>query len=227
MERARGRQADQRERLVKISRDITATSKKAIFAMHRWRGLYAPRPRLRSPVLILSVPCVPRVKGQGHGGDAAALAEAQQRLGEIRALFRTAAPDVRGPDMHRYALRLPSPLIHIHTPTDSRTRRGYAHMPCAGATDSAPWCRFARNVTGGLQEYIEAVTFAHYLQTGTVLSLDAVNAGLCDDDGAPVCIGPLPLSLSLTHAHKGSCVYTHTHKGNSVYTHTHRLSLSL
>jgi len=45
--------------------------------------------------------------------------------------------------------------------------------------------RFSRQVTGGLQEYIEAVTFMHYLQTGQILSLDALNASLCKD-GKPV-----------------------------------------
>lgn len=36
-----------------------------------------------------------------------------------------------------------------------------------------------------MQEYIEAVTFMHYLQTGQILSLDALNASLCKD-GKPV-----------------------------------------
>ena len=45
--------------------------------------------------------------------------------------------------------------------------------------------RFGRQITGGLQEYIEAVTFLHYLETGVVLSHEALNASLCKN-GEPV-----------------------------------------
>ena len=48
--------------------------------------------------------------------------------------------------------------------------------------------RFGRQISGGLQEYVEAVTFLHYLRTGAILSLDGVNAQLMADDDNAVCV---------------------------------------
>ena len=46
--------------------------------------------------------------------------------------------------------------------------------------------RYRRNVSAGLQEYIEALSFAHYLECGALISYDRVQASLCDDRGTPV-----------------------------------------
>ncbi|KAI0823019.1 Translin [Trametes gibbosa] len=48
-----------------------------------------------------------------------------------------------------------------------------------------------RNISPGLQEYIEALSFAHYLEHRTLISYDQVQATLSDPDGAP--FFPLPL----------------------------------
>ncbi|KAI0768549.1 Translin [Trametes elegans] len=51
--------------------------------------------------------------------------------------------------------------------------------------------RYQRNVSPGLQEYIEALSFAHYLEHRSLISYDQVQATLCDADGNA--FFPLPL----------------------------------
>ncbi|PSR73170.1 hypothetical protein PHLCEN_2v10982 [Hermanssonia centrifuga] len=51
--------------------------------------------------------------------------------------------------------------------------------------------RYQRNVSPGLQEYIEALSFAHYLETGKLVSYDEVQKSLSDEEGVP--FFPLPL----------------------------------
>lgn len=41
----------------------------------------------------------------------------------------------------------------------------------------------AQSVSGGLQEYIEALSFAHYLEKGTLVSYEEVQASLSDENG--------------------------------------------
>ena len=48
------------------------------------------------------------------------------------------------------------------------------------------FARYQRNVSPGLQEYIEALSFAHYLEHKSLISYDQVQRSLCDDDGVPV-----------------------------------------
>ncbi|KAI0757266.1 Translin [Daedaleopsis nitida] len=51
--------------------------------------------------------------------------------------------------------------------------------------------RYQRNVSPGLQEYIEALSFAHYLEHKTLISYEEVQTTLRDDAGNPY----FPLSL--------------------------------
>jgi len=51
--------------------------------------------------------------------------------------------------------------------------------------------RYQRQVSPGLQEYIEALSFAHYLETGKLISYKEVQKTLSDDQGTPYF--PLPL----------------------------------
>ncbi|CDO70268.1 hypothetical protein BN946_scf184942.g68 [Trametes cinnabarina] len=45
--------------------------------------------------------------------------------------------------------------------------------------------RYQRNVSPGLQEYIEALSFAHYLEHKALISYDQVQSTLADPDGVP------------------------------------------
>ncbi|KAI1433492.1 Translin [Xylaria sp. CBS 124048] len=93
---------DRRMRIGKVSRDVTALSKKIIFSLQRVRKLSRPIPeRIQS--------------------------EIDERLKEIAALLETIQPDVQGMNRHRY------PLI----------------------------C---------LEEFVEAVSFAHYLRHQTLMT---------------------------------------------------------
>lgn len=47
--------------------------------------------------------------------------------------------------------------------------------------------RYQRNVSPGLQEYIEALSFAHYLEYQTLISYAEVQESLSDAYGVPVC----------------------------------------
>lgn len=46
--------------------------------------------------------------------------------------------------------------------------------------------RYQRNVSPGLQEYIEALSFTHYLDTGRLVSYDEVQKSLSDSEGTQV-----------------------------------------
>lgn len=46
--------------------------------------------------------------------------------------------------------------------------------------------RHQRQVSPGLQEYIEALSFAHYLDHGTLITFEQVEETLRDSDGVPV-----------------------------------------
>lgn len=45
--------------------------------------------------------------------------------------------------------------------------------------------RYQTQVSPGLQEYIEALSFAHYLEHGSLITFDQVQRTLCDADGVP------------------------------------------
>lgn len=46
--------------------------------------------------------------------------------------------------------------------------------------------RYQRQVSPGLQEYIEALGFAHYLETGKLIRFEDVQKTLSDEQGSPV-----------------------------------------
>ncbi|KAG6845631.1 hypothetical protein H0H87_005838, partial [Tephrocybe sp. NHM501043] len=51
--------------------------------------------------------------------------------------------------------------------------------------DGDRFWRYHRQVSPGLQEYIEALSFAHYLQHKSLISFDQVQRTLCGPDGVP------------------------------------------
>ncbi|KAJ5718782.1 hypothetical protein N7488_004428 [Penicillium malachiteum] len=104
---------DRRERVIKASRDITALSKKIIFALQRVRTISTPLP--------------PKIAQEN-----------QVRLDQIRALFTFIIPDVTGINSWRYQ----------------------------------------RQISGGIQEFIEAISFDHYLRTQQLISLSESQARL-------------------------------------------------
>jgi len=96
---------DRRERLIKISRDITALSKKMIFSLQRIQGEVTTLP-------------------------ADIQKEINQREGEIQRLLKKAEPDVQGTNTFRYH----------------------------------------RQISPGLQEYIEALSFRHYILNKSIIT---------------------------------------------------------
>ncbi|KAI0183073.1 Translin [Xylaria flabelliformis] len=104
---------DRRQRIGKVSRDVTALSKKIIFSLQRVRKLSQPIPE--------------RIQTEIDG-----------RIKEIAELLETIQPDVQGMNRYRY------PLI----------------------------C---------LEEFVEAVSFAHYLRHQTLMSAAEAQAALPAD----------------------------------------------
>ena len=47
------------------------------------------------------------------------------------------------------------------------------------------FARYQRNVSPGLQEYIEALSFAHYLEHQSLISYEEVQTSLSDENGIP------------------------------------------
>ncbi|KAL4758385.1 translin family protein [Aspergillus foveolatus] len=107
---------DRRERLIKISRDITALSKKIIFSLQRVRTAGAPIPQ-------------------------SILKDVQSRFTQINDLFLSASPETQGLNNYRYL----------------------------------------RNLSGGIQEFIEALSFKHYLETQTLITREQVTSHLPPD----------------------------------------------
>lgn len=56
-----------------------------------------------------------------------------------------------------------------------------------GELEGDRFWRYQKNVSPGMQEYIEALSFAHYLETGKLVSFDEVQKSISDDKGTPVC----------------------------------------
>ncbi|EED19114.1 translin-associated factor TraX, putative [Talaromyces stipitatus ATCC 10500] len=104
---------DRREKIIKASRDITALSKKIIFALQRVRTVNAPIP--------------PNIAKEN-----------KTRFNQIIDLFKSISPDLAGTNSWRYQ----------------------------------------RQVSGGIQEFIEAISFEHYIQTQCLITLDEVAAQL-------------------------------------------------
>ncbi|KAJ5557972.1 Translin C-terminal [Penicillium sp. DV-2018c] len=96
---------DRRERIIKKSRDITALSKKIIFALQRVRTTNQPLP--------------PKIAQEN-----------QTRFDTINELFEAVVPEVLGINGWRYQ----------------------------------------RQISGGIQEFIEALSFDHYLRTQTLIT---------------------------------------------------------
>ncbi|KAJ5128243.1 hypothetical protein N7448_001961 [Penicillium atrosanguineum] len=96
---------DRRERIIKVSRDITALSKKNIFALQRVRAINQPIP--------------PKIAQEN-----------QTRLDTIDKLFTSIVSDVAGINSWRYQ----------------------------------------RQIGGAIQEFIEAISFDHYLRTQTLIT---------------------------------------------------------
>ncbi|KAF2230822.1 Translin [Viridothelium virens] len=106
---------DRRERIVKASRDITAASKKIIFALQRARQINQP---LHQSITKSN----------------------ELHWENIRTQYSAISPDLQGQNAHRYS----------------------------------------RNITGGNQEFMESLSFQHYLETQTLISYQDASARLAE-----------------------------------------------
>ncbi|KAI9208080.1 Translin family-domain-containing protein [Polychytrium aggregatum] len=106
---------DRRERIVKVSRDITSLSKKLIFTLHRIEA----------------------------SNQDTIFAEALAKKAEIVQLFRQVSRDLKGQDYYRHR----------------------------------------RSIGPGCEEYIEAISFLHFLQNGTIVTKSGLDTDFSEADG--------------------------------------------
>ena len=98
-------------------------------------------------------------------------------------------------------------LLHRIVSEDSTDEQSQAHLVAqrgrdtliavqriyAGLRDELAgdrFWRYQRTVSSGLQEYIEALSFAYYLEHRSLISYDEVQLTLSDEHGVPVRIVP-------------------------------------
>ncbi|CAD6977206.1 unnamed protein product [Tilletia controversa] len=180
---------DRRERLIKLSRDVTALSKKLIFHLHRWEHPDVDLPSADDQTSSASVE-----QQALHGGikrNAKLLEDAHHKLDSIVNSLKEAA--------------------RIESLSEAEPRRKQAHTnndeamhitPSAEATattagpsqeekpvqspdgDDQPVFlspRYDRAFGPGLEEFIEAVSFMHFLEHGSIITLEQVQAYFLDD----------------------------------------------
>jgi len=120
---------DRRERLIKVSRDITNISKKSIFLLHRLA-----------------------MEAQDASARTSAARAGLDKLRQVQRMYADIRHELVGDQFWRYE----------------------------------------RQVSPGLQEYIEALSFAHFLQHGSLMTHEEVQRTLCGADGVPY----FPLTIS-------------------------------
>ncbi|KAI2658125.1 Translin-associated protein X [Labeo rohita] len=151
---------DKYERLVKISRDITIESKRTIFLLHR----------------VTSVPDVEEI-----------LNEADVKLDSVRQKIGQIAEELKGEDLHQFH--------RAFTPEENgqtrclRTSEKSVDKAGRGPTKFCSYLAKPLKVLraeldsncrrcGGIQEYVEAVSFHHFIKHRSLISLEEINARL-------------------------------------------------
>ncbi|KAJ1603615.1 hypothetical protein NDA14_003012 [Ustilago hordei] len=122
---------DRRERLIKVSRDVTSLSKKVIFLLHRFdiKHFASEEPSNKTRKLF---------------------SDAEEKLEEIIAILRKAA------------------VAEALGSTNTAEQRESTSTPTLRAQ------RYEQNIGGGLEEFIEAISFYHYLRTTELITLQQI-----------------------------------------------------
>jgi predicted translin family RNA/ssDNA-binding protein len=80
-------------------------------------------------------------------------------------------------------------VLHLRAATEAKKKLAEVHAMLRNIThelDGSRFWRYAHNISGGLQEYIEALSFVHYIEYGGFVSYEQVQANLCRDISEPV-----------------------------------------
>ncbi|XP_053535552.1 translin-associated protein X isoform X2 [Ictalurus punctatus] len=147
---------DKYERLVKLSRDITIESKRTIFLLHR----------------VTSVPNVEEV-----------LNEADARLGAVRQKIGHISEELGEEDLYQFHKAFMSVIrfsvismifrLH-HVGPSSASACDFQLM----RTPTRNCLEVVHQDRSGIQEYVEAVSFHHFIRHRTLISLEEINACL-------------------------------------------------
>ncbi|KAG8833332.1 hypothetical protein FRC17_010864 [Serendipita sp. 399] len=138
---------DRRERIIKLSREITILSKRAIFLLHR----IATSDQKQE---------TPPYAGEGE------TQHAQSDSGDSVKTVETKLQDIRKRLLKQLAVEVPSQTIYWQHQVE------------------------IKSITPGIQEYIEAVSYMHFIKTGRLIRYDEMKGWLSDHSG--VLFVPLP-----------------------------------
>ncbi|KAK0523948.1 hypothetical protein OC842_005983 [Tilletia horrida] len=200
---------DRRERLIKISRDVTALSKKLIFHLHRWEHADVELPSAYSS--SSDAPPTPAVSVEqqalegGRKRNAKLLAEARQKLAHIVDMLKEAARAEslsEGEAARKKAARADAgaPVGPDSMEISTADGQGEGAEPAPPSKNGAPGNarandsdeqpvflspRYDRAFGPGIEEFIEAVSFLHFLEHDTIITLDQVQSHFLDDGRAP------------------------------------------
>ncbi|KAK0548671.1 hypothetical protein OC845_003460 [Tilletia horrida] len=173
---------DRRERLIKISRDVTALSKKLIFHLHRWQHPDVDlHPAADDGKAFQSVESQALVRGKE--ANAKLLATAHQKLDEIVNMLKDAARNETLGESHTHD--------RVAASSSSAEQRP---APIQDDSDAKPVHlshRYDRAFGPGLEEFIEALSFMHFLENDAIITLTQVQSYFLND--AP------PSSLQTEH----------------------------
>ncbi|KAL0950825.1 hypothetical protein HGRIS_007587 [Hohenbuehelia grisea] len=90
--------------------------------------------------------------------------------------------------LHRLALERDNPSEAARQGRERLKDVQSIYAKCSPLIAGDNFYRYNRQVSPGLQEYIEALSFAHYLEHGTLISHTDVQASLADPNGVPYVI---------------------------------------
>ncbi|KAE8213492.1 hypothetical protein CF327_g2963 [Tilletia walkeri] len=193
---------ERRERLIKISRDVTALSKKLIFHLHRWEHPDVNLPSADDGQSLVSVEQQALDGGQAH--NAKLLEEAHQRLDQIVNSLKEAAraESLSEAEPYRKKTRFTtttsstdkdeqmdtSETADSAKAVDTRSQDKPVQSPDSDEQPVFLSPRYDRAFGPGLEEFIEAVSFLHFLEHGSIITLEQVQAYFLDDSqtGDPV-----------------------------------------
>lgn len=96
--------------------------------------------------------------------------------------------------LHRTALEDSANTDNDVTPAKRAAKYGYESLKQVQAIFATlsvelqgdKFWRYQRQISPGLQEYIEALSFAYFLDHGSLITFDQVQATLSDPEGIPV-----------------------------------------
>ncbi|KAL9934208.1 hypothetical protein V8E36_006664 [Tilletia maclaganii] len=194
---------DRRERLIKLSRDVTALSKKLIFHLHRWEHPDVELPGAGDSDGASAQPGRTVEEQALEGGrkrNARLIADAKQKLDQIVVMLKDGARaeslDEAEPERKKHRSSRPdhnADAMDTSSGGEQQEKPGDAApapqtLEAASDSDEQPAFlshRYDRAFGPGLEEFIEALSFLHFLEHDSIITLEQVQSYLLDEAASP------------------------------------------